>query len=64
MIIPEKNLKRLTLEANGMYSNECNYISSFKWKKWYASIWRSVKENEIEDIADYVMISAENNFEN
>ena len=64
VIIPEKNLKRLTLEANGMYSNEAIIYQVLNGKNGMPAFGGRLTENEIEDIAGYIMISAENNFEN
>ena len=64
VIIPEKNLKRLTLEANGMYSNEAIIYQVLNGKNGMPAFGGRLTENEIEDISAYVMISAENNFEN
>ena len=43
IIIPEKNLKGKTLEANGMNSKSAISYQILKWKKWNASIWRTLK---------------------
>ena len=64
VIIPEKNLKRLTLEANGMYSNDAIIYQVLNGKNGMPAFGGRLTENEIEDIAGYIMISAENNFEN
>ena len=64
LIIPEKNLKRLTLEANGMYSNESIIYQVLNGKNGMPAFGGRLTQTEIEDVADYVMITAENNFEN
>ena len=64
MIIPEKNLQRLTLEANGMYSRESIIYQVLNGKNGMPAFGGRLNQTEIEDVADYVLISAENNFEN
>ena len=64
VIIPEKNLQRLTLEANGMYSRESIIYQVLNGKNGMPAFGGRLNQTEIEDVADYVLISAENNFEN
>ena len=64
MIIPEKNLQRLTLEANGMYSRESIIYQVLNGKNGMPAFGGRLNQTEIEDVADYVLISAENNFDN
>ena len=43
MVIPEKNLKKLTLKANGIFDKDANIYQVLNGKKWDASIWRETK---------------------
>ena len=63
VIIPEKNLKRLTLEANGMYTKESIIYQVLNGKNGMPAFGGRLDQSEIEEVAEYVMISAENNFE-
>ena len=64
IIIPEKNLKRLTLEANGMYSNDAIVYQVLNGKNGMPAFGGRLKETEIENVAEYIIISAKKNFEN
>ena len=64
VIIPEKNLKRLTLEANGMYSNDAIVYQVLNGKNGMPAFGGRLNETEIENVAEYVLMSAEKNFEN
>ena len=64
VIIPEKNLKRLTLEANGMYSNEAIIYQVLNGKNGMPAFGGRLKEQEIEKITLYVLEQAATNFEN
>jgi cytochrome c6 len=63
VVIPEKNLQRLTLEANGMYSREAIMYQVLNGKNGMPAFGGRLKEMEIEDVAEYVMSGAERNFE-
>jgi cytochrome c6 len=64
VIIPEKNLKRLTLEANGMYSHEAIIYQVLNGKNGMPAFGGRLNQTEIDNVAEYVIISAESNFEN
>jgi|TARA_Y100000813_G_C24001948_1_gene276260 cytochrome c6 len=64
IIIPEKNLKLETLEANGMNTiNAINY-QVINGKNGMPAFGGRLKEEDIEQIAYYVLESARNKFEN
>jgi len=44
IIIPEKNLRKETLEANGMNTKSAIFYQVMNGK-WNASFWRSIKRN-------------------
>ena len=48
VIIPEKNLKRLTLEANGMYSNDAIIYQVLNGKNGMPAFGGQLTENEID----------------
>ena len=64
LIIPEKNLKKEILKANGM-----DNLSSIKYqvlngKNGMPAFGGRLKEFEIEEISNYVILASENNFKN
>ena len=63
IIIPEKNLKRETLEANGMYSPEAIRYQILNGKNGMPAFGGRLKESEIEEIAQYVLSESENSFQ-
>jgi cytochrome c6 len=63
IIIPEKNLKKETLEANGMYSLKAITYQVVNGKNGMPAFGSRLKEVEIEEIADYVLFEAQNNFQ-
>jgi cytochrome c6 len=64
IIIPEKNLKNETLEANGMNSKSAISYQITNGKNGMPAFGGRLKEIEIEKIAEYVLDQAANNFEN
>lgn len=64
IIIPEKNLKHSTLEANGMNSKDAISYQIINGKNGMPAFGGRLKESEIEKIASYVLEQAANNFEN
>ena len=63
LIIPEKNLKKLTLEANGMYSIEAITYQVLNGKNGMPAFGGRLQEEEIETIAEYVIFSSDKNFD-
>ena len=64
IIIPEKNLKGKTLEANGMNSVSAISYQILNGKNGMPAFGGRLKESEIQEIANYVLIQSSNNFEN
>lgn len=62
VIIPEKNLKRLTLEANGMFAREAIMYQVLNGKNGMPAFGGRLTDTEIEDVAEYVIFAAERNF--
>jgi cytochrome c6 len=62
VIIPEKNLKRLTLEANGMFTKDAIMYQVLNGKNGMPAFGGRLKDIEIEDVAEYVIFAAEKNF--
>lgn len=63
VIIPEKNLKKLTLKANGMFTIESISYQILNGKNGMPAFGGRLMEEEIENIAEYVIFAAEKNFE-
>jgi cytochrome c6 len=63
LIIPEKNLKKEILQANGIYSLDAIKYQVLNGKNGMPAFGGRLKEEDIEEIANYVMSSAEKNFE-
>jgi len=63
LIIPEKNLKKLTLETNGMYSIEAITYQVLNGKNGMPAFGGRLREEEIENIAEYVIFSSDKNFD-
>jgi cytochrome c6 len=63
IIIPEKNLERKTLEANGMYNLEAIRYQISNGKNGMPAFGGRLKENEIEEIGQYVLIESEKSFQ-
>ena len=63
VILPEKNLKKEMLEANGMNKIDAIMYQVLNGKNGTPAFGGRLEENEIEEIANYVIIAAEKNFE-
>lgn len=63
IIIPEKNLARKTLEANGMYKIEAIKYQISNGKNGMPAFGGRLTETEIEEIAKYVLIESEKSFQ-
>ena len=63
IIIPEKNLKKESLETNGMNSLDSISYQVRNGKNGMPAFGSRLKEVEIEEIADYVLFEAQNNFQ-
>jgi cytochrome c6 len=63
IVIPEKNLKKLTLEANGINNKNGIIYQVLNGKNGMPAFGERLTENEIENVAEYVLIAAEKNFE-
>jgi cytochrome c6 len=63
LIIPEKNLKKNILEANGMYNEQAIIYQIINGKNGMPAFGGRLTESEIEDIANYVIFAAEKNFD-
>jgi cytochrome c6 len=63
VIIPEKNLKKITLQANGMYKIDSIMYQVLNGKNGMPAFGGRLNEDEIENIAEYVIYAAEKSFE-
>jgi cytochrome c6 len=63
LIIPEKNLKKEILQANGMYSLNAIKYQILNGKNGMPAFGGRLKEQEIEEIANYIIIRSEKNFD-
>ena len=64
IIIPEKNLKKETLEENGMNTIQAITYQIINGKNGMPAFGGRLKEEEIQEIAKYILEQAEKNFEN
>jgi cytochrome c6 len=64
LIIPEKNLKKNTLETNGMNSQPAIVYQVRNGKNGMPAFGDRLEKKEIERIADYILLESEKNFEN
>jgi cytochrome c6 len=64
IIIPEKNLKKQSLEANGMNSVNSIKYQVINGKNGMPAFGERLKENEIEEVAYYILIQSEKEFKN
>jgi cytochrome c6 len=62
LIIPEKNLKKQTLEANGMYSINAIIYQVINGKNGMPAFGGRLLEEDIENIANYVLQQSALNF--
>ena len=63
LIIPEKNLKKETLEANGMDSLKAITYQILNGKNGMPAFGGRLTEEEIEKVAIYVLKESQNNFQ-
>jgi cytochrome c6 len=63
VIIPEKNLQKEILERNGMYNMDSIMYQVLNGKNGMPAFGGRLKENEIEEIANYVILAAQKNFD-
>lgn len=64
IIIPEKNLKKETLETNGMNNVNAIVYQVTNGKNGMPAFGGRLQENEIEDVANYVLEESLKNFKN
>jgi len=64
LIIPEKNLKKETLEANGMNTKNAISYQVLNGKNGMPAFGGRLKEAEIEAVAIYVLEQSVKNFKN
>ena len=64
LIIPEKNLRKETLEANGMNTKNAISYQVLNGKNGMPAFGGRLKESEIESVAIYVLEQSEKNFKN
>ena len=64
IIIPEKNLKKETLEENGMNSVSAITYQIMNGKNGMPAFGGRLSEADIDQIANYVLEQSEKNFEN
>ena len=62
LIIPEKNLKKSTLEANGMYSLHAIVYQVMNGKNGMPAFGGRLREEEIENVGFYVLKQSAINF--
>ena len=62
VIIPEKNLKKNALEANGMYSFQAIVYQVINGKNGMPAFGGRLMEEEIENVASYVFKKSSTNF--
>jgi cytochrome c6 len=63
IIIPEKNLKKETLEANGMNTISAISYQVINGKNGMPAFGGRLTEKEIEDVATYVLQKSQKNFQ-
>ena len=64
IIIPEKNLKKATLETNGMNTRNAIAYQVLNGKNGMPAFGGRLKENEIQAVAIYVLQQSEKDFKN
>jgi cytochrome c6 len=64
IIIPEKNLKKETLETNGMNNVNAIIYQVTNGKNGMPAFGGRLQENEIENVANYVLEESLKNFKN
>ena len=63
VVIPEKNLKKLTLKANGIFDKDAIIYQVLNGKNGMPAFGERLKTEEIENVAEYVLFESEKNFE-
>jgi cytochrome c6 len=63
VIIPEKNLQKSILERNGMYTIDAIIYQVLNGKNGMPAFGGRLKETDIEEIANYILLAAEKNFD-
>jgi cytochrome c6 len=63
IIIPEKNLKKGALEANGMNTVSAISYQVINGKNGMPAFGGRLTETDIEDVATYILQKSENNFQ-
>lgn len=63
IILPEKNLKKEALEANGMNTAEAIIYQIVNGKNGMPAFSGRLTEKEIEKVAEYILFQSSNNFE-
>jgi cytochrome c6 len=64
LILPEKNLKKESLQANGMNSKSSILYQVRNGKNGMPAFADRFKEKEIQTLAEYILFQSEKNFEN
>jgi len=64
IIIPEKNLKKEALETNGMNTVQAVTYQIINGKNGMPAFSGRLQEEEIEEVANYILFQSLNNFEN
>ena len=64
IIIPEKNLKKEALETNGMNTVQAVTYQIINGKNGMPAFSGRLKEEDIEEVANYILFQSLNNFEN
>jgi cytochrome c6 len=64
VILPEKNLKKENLEANGMNSISSILYQVRNGKNGMPAFGDRLTKEQIQTIASYILLKAETNFEN
>jgi cytochrome c6 len=64
LIIPEKNLRKETLETNGMNNFDAIIYQVINGKNGMPAFGGRLQENEIEEIANYVLEESIKDFKN
>ena len=64
IIIPEKNLKKEALETNGMNTLQAVTYQIINGKNGMPAFSGRLKEEDMEEVANYILFQSLNNFEN
>ena len=63
IIIPEKNLRKKSLETNGMNNLEANVYQVTNGKNGMPAFGGRLKESDIEEVSNYILYQSEKNFQ-